>query len=574
VGFFFPFYEYPNDSRVYGFQSILMAEGKYEYTNDFLETTGKWEFVPAALIKTQYHTAIPNILPLFPALGSILYKLFGLSGLFYLNPLLSIFLLIISERIASKYFGKYVGLLTLIFLATNEMVFWIGRALLTDTLFSILFLLGTYFLINFLKEKKITTLVIASSFLAATSFIRPNGIIFVPLEVLILIGFFIIKILYRRNMNGLNSNYNYINRIKFRKVISLSLVTVSPWLIFVIFILSFNSYFFGDPTITIYNVPGAPEHFISEPSVQKFGVDMERIDKYLGHFLPYPLNRASDVLNSKIAEQNETIVSDLPKILPDGITSLISYVGIFTFVVLVLSLLISFKNRKNFEACIVFCVMIISLILFYSLNFIVVGRQGSARDMLPVFPIFYILLSYIIVSFLSFRFKNVSIKKHVILKSSKIFLLTILIIFFPISFYFADYSQIIKKEGINLKDPVLYLQKFPKISDPIEKMDIVVSAYKWDHVIYHGAIPFSPIGLEKEFNPENAFYLEMIKTLNDIVSKGYPVYIFKEPGIEFEKMFHSELAKNENFVLKQFSENFCKIELETEKNRIDDVECF
>ena len=572
VGFFFPFYEYPNDSRVYGFQSLWMSEGKYDYTNDFLKTSGKWEFVPAALIKTQYNTAIPNILPVFPALGSIVYNLFGMSGLFYLNPILSIFLLIISERIASKYFGKYVGLLTLIFLATNEMVFWIGRALLTDTLFSILFLLGSYFLINYLKEKKIMTIAIASSFFAATSFIRPNGVIFVPIEILIIIGFFIIKSLYKRNSDGLNSlNFNYFNRIKFRKVISLSLVTISPWIVFVIFMLAFNSYFFGDPTITIYNVPGAPQHFISELPVDKFGVDIERIDKYSRHFLPYPLNRASDVLNSKIAEQNDSIVFDITKILPNDINLLLPYLGIFTFMVLGLSLLISFKNKSDFEKCVVYCVLILSLILFYSLNFIVVGRQGSPRDMLPIFPIFYMLLSYLIVSFLSSSIKNAT-NKRLILKSSKIFLIMILIIFIPISFYFADYSQIIKKDGFVFKDPNTYALNYPHISDSFDEKDIVVTIFKWDQVIFHGSIPFTPIGIETQINPDNPEYIKMVITLKDIILKGNPVYVFKEPGLPEEKNFHHELVQND-FVLKNYSSTFCKIELQTETMKKSDIEC-
>lgn len=572
IGFFFPFYEYPNDSKVYGFQSLWMSEGKYEYTNDFLESSGKWEFVPAALIKTQYNTAIPNILPVFPALGSIVYNLFGMAGLFYLNPILSILLLILSERIASKFFGKYVGLLTLIFLATNEMVFWIGRALLTDTLFSILFLLGSYFLINYIKEKKIMSIVLASSFFAATSFIRPNGIIFVPIEILIIIGFFIIKSLYNRKKSELKLlNFNYLKQIKFRKVISLTLVTISPWGVFVIFMLSFNAFYFGDPTITIYNVPGAPQHFISEFSVDKFGVDVERIDKYSRHFLPYPLNRASDILNSNIAEQNDSTVSDITKILPNDINLLLPYLGIFTFMVLGLSLLFSFKTKSDFEKCVVYCVLILSLILFYSLNFIVVGRQGSPRDMLPIFPIFYMLLSYLIVSFLSLNIKNVSSKRF-ILKSSKIFLIIILIIFIPISFYFADYSQIIKKDGFIFKDPNTYELNYPHISDSLNEKDIVVTIFKWDQVIFHPSVPFTPIGIETQNNLENPEYIKMVSTLKDIILEGNPVYVFKDPGLPEEKNFQIELVQND-FVLKNYSTTFCKIELQTESMKKSDVEC-
>ena len=90
VGFFNPFYEYPNNAKLYGYQSIVIANGNYEYENELLQDTGFWEFVPTPLVKTQHNTAIPDILPLFPIIGAFFYKMFGLSGLFYLNPIFTI----------------------------------------------------------------------------------------------------------------------------------------------------------------------------------------------------------------------------------------------------------------------------------------------------------------------------------------------------------------------------------------------------------------------------------------------------------------------------------------------------
>jgi len=573
IGFFFPFYEYPNDSKVYGYQSMWMADGKYDYTNDILETTGKWEFVPAALIKTHYNSSIPNILPLFPALGSFMYNLFGISGLFFLNPILSIIFLIIAERMGTKYFGKYVGLLTLVFLATNEMVFWVGRALLTSTLFSILFLLGTYFLMNFLKEKKILNLLIASTFFTITSFVRPNGVIFVPIEIVIVISFFVITSLYKKKSENSNSFYNFnINLTKLKKIGKISVVTIGPWIIFVLFMVGFNYHFFGDPTTTIYNVPGAPQHFISD-SDNALSLNVERIEKYSGHFLPYPLNRVNDALNSDIVVPDEPIFANLMKVFLTEDNVLLSHLGIASFVVLGLSLLVSFRKKSDFLTCIVFCILIISLIIFYSINFIVEGRQGSARDMLPVFPIFYMLLGYLIVFFLSYKMKNIMRKKSkTILKSSKIFVFGILILFIPISFYFADYSQIIKKEGFVLKDPHAYALNFPQITDPIDNDDVVMTIFKWDQVIRHGSIPFTPLGVEREINPENPLYIKTINELRDIITEGKTVYIFKDPGLPVEKKFHQDLPRN-GFVLNNFSENFCEVKLQTEIMKESDVVC-
>ena len=33
LGFFNPFYEYPNNAKIYGYQSMVMANGNYEYEN-------------------------------------------------------------------------------------------------------------------------------------------------------------------------------------------------------------------------------------------------------------------------------------------------------------------------------------------------------------------------------------------------------------------------------------------------------------------------------------------------------------------------------------------------------------
>ena len=60
IGFFFPFYEYPNDSRGYGLHSIRLSNGDYEYTNELLESTGKWEYVPGSQVLTEHNSSIPD----------------------------------------------------------------------------------------------------------------------------------------------------------------------------------------------------------------------------------------------------------------------------------------------------------------------------------------------------------------------------------------------------------------------------------------------------------------------------------------------------------------------------------
>ena len=137
ISSFIPYYEASSDSYLYGLKSISITEGKsWEVTNDYLKETGDWVYVPNSWKKTIQDTAIPKYLPGFPAIGSIFYLIGGIYGLFYLGPILGILLLIISERIATNFFGKYVGLLTLIFLATNGII-WVGsKYLLSDNVFA------------------------------------------------------------------------------------------------------------------------------------------------------------------------------------------------------------------------------------------------------------------------------------------------------------------------------------------------------------------------------------------------------------------------------------------------------
>ena len=89
LGFFFAFYEYPNDARGYGLYSITLSSGQYEYTNELLETTQKWEFVPTQ-VKTIHNTVLPDSMPGIAFVGAIAYIVAGHTGLFYLGPLVMI----------------------------------------------------------------------------------------------------------------------------------------------------------------------------------------------------------------------------------------------------------------------------------------------------------------------------------------------------------------------------------------------------------------------------------------------------------------------------------------------------
>ena len=111
---FNPFY-YGADTIVYGTGAIGIATGSYEYTNELLNQTGNDIFLPVQWVQTIHNTGVPLGGIGLPALGAIFYFLGGEIGLFYLGPIFTILLIVSSERVATKIFGKGAGFFVLIF---------------------------------------------------------------------------------------------------------------------------------------------------------------------------------------------------------------------------------------------------------------------------------------------------------------------------------------------------------------------------------------------------------------------------------------------------------------------------
>lgn len=118
LGNFTPFYE-GSDSYLYGIQSTLLPQGIYEISNPLLEETVQMGFAGTNWVPTIQGTMIPIAGIGTPILGAIAFTIGSYYGLFYLGPILGIILLIIYERISTNLFGKYVGLLALLFFASQ-----------------------------------------------------------------------------------------------------------------------------------------------------------------------------------------------------------------------------------------------------------------------------------------------------------------------------------------------------------------------------------------------------------------------------------------------------------------------
>ncbi len=583
IGFFFPFYEYPNDSRGYGLHSIRLSNGDYEYTNELLESTGKWEYVPGSQVLTEHNSSIPDSMPGLAAIGSLVYFVGDHIGLFYLGPILMISILITSERIATYCFGRYVGLLTLIFLATNEFVFLIGRGFLTSNFFMLSFLFGIFFLIRFLRGKRSLDILLASIFFTIPTFFRLNGIMLVPTEILIVGGYFLVQTIKevkaRKNTEKSISFFKHLSRNFIRKktikIIGLMLI---PYLLFFAFFASFNVHYFDEPLTSIYNREGIPDR---DPSVSKlenfFILNNERVEHYFNHFMPYPLNRINSLVNDYDATQAQVTDPFGSQIL-ESVNEISQKLGglnlgILSFVILIVSCIIAIQYKRGDLEIPVFIIFIVAVILFYSTLLLSWNRQGSGRDVLALYPLFYMILSCLIVRILQLNISNkMKNNSNRVKKTGKIILLCILITFIPVSFFYADYSQILKKDGLNFKNPILLAEGFPiSMMEEIPNNGIVLTHYHAHSAVASDLMVFHATGLG--YDVDEPLYQEMLETMKETVDKGYKIYAFKEPVLESERDFQVELVTKTQFVLKEYSENFCQLILDDAKMEKNDDVC-
>jgi hypothetical protein len=578
-GFFFPFFDYPNDSRGYGAEAIRLSNGEYEYTNEFLKSTGKWEFVPGGQIKTVHNTSISDSMPGIGFFGSIAYLLGGYKGLFYIGPIFMISILIISERLATNYFGKYVGLLTLIFLVINEFVFWVGRGFLSENFFTFFFLFGCFYLIKFFKDKKYSSILLASVFFTIPSFFRLNGIMIVPTELLIVIGYFSIQTIMKHKKldRTISSSLGgcFLKKIFQKKTLVIFGLIVLPFIGFVLFYAGFNYYFFGSPLTTFYNMSDQPGRDLEKTKFENFlKIDFNRVEKYLNHFLPYPINRIDGLISDYQIVKQQVDDSFGQKIFSiitnDGKNVSGFHLGLITLLILAIASYLAIRQGKKVESLVFVC-FILAFALFYSTLLLSYNRQGSGRDMLAVYPLFYMLLSYLIVRILQYKSWNHKVNKRIIINGGRILLLVALIVFIPISFFYADYSQIIKKDGFDIKNPDEWTKRFPVDLDNVPKDSIILTHYQAHSVIVYGAIPFAPVGLGSDMN--SPLYQGMLQTMRELISSGHNVYAFKEPVLREERDFQFDLGTKTGLILKDYSDVFCKVEIDQVGSNQSDESC-
>jgi len=200
-----PFGDISVDNAVLILEAInIVDNGSFGHTNELLQETGRWEFVPQQTVKTVHDTHVPYFMPGFSALMAVFYFFGGFTGLFYASVIFSMLLLIFTERLASILFGKFVGLFVLILMVSYPQFLLFSVIREYDISFTLFFIIGCFFLIRFFQNQGNKNLFLASTFFVFCAFLRINGIIFLPLEIILVGFYFIIKKYKNRNLTNSN----------------------------------------------------------------------------------------------------------------------------------------------------------------------------------------------------------------------------------------------------------------------------------------------------------------------------------------------------------------------------------
>ena len=552
---FVPFYEGANPYYV-GASAIKFAHGEFIVSNELLEKYGSYEFITGNWFLTDQNTSVPSHSTGLIVLGAIFYQIAGYSGLFYLAPIFFIILLIISERITTKFFGSIAGLVTLLILVTSNLLFRASAELMTESVFSVFFILGIFYTINFVKTKKNYQILLASSLFVYASWIRMSGMMSFPIEIVFVISYFIVIEIRDIKKNNTSIELSkfclpFLKKIKRRKPIKIFILLIIPWVILLLGNMLFFSYFFNDPNANYLTIEQIELYDYSISSLLEFEPkDFENIKIYSKYLLPYQIPGIYNQLDSKF---DNYLGEDWPGLVALSFLFLIAFIAI--------------KTKDHRFHIILFMIFIISYVWFYSAitseERSLGDKQIPARYMIPVFILSAIMIGFITEKILRLNEKKQKIK--VPLKVIKVLIIIGLTLFFIIGFYFYPSIQYGDTGFTNPED---YSKKYPLDLEGIEPNSIVLSHNSIRLLEYDGLISFDVIP-----EPKNVIQKDSVELLKQLSQEGYDVYMFKKSFTYQSLEMKNTLIEEYGIILKEHSKTFCKVEFQTVNDLKSNDEC-
>ena len=351
-----------------------------------------------------------------------------------------------------------------------------------------------------------------------------------------------------------------------------------PWIIFFIFILSFNQYYYGDPLTNYFEERPATSDYITASKYSFLEFDLDR------------LNWMSFYSNSIIPDTLKSFI--LVFFLPESEDKLgDNTLGIFSAIILLSSLAISLHYRIKRTEIIILISFIIVYFFFYSasylhsidLNFEYYQPSTISRDryMLPLVPFSAMIFGFLIHSIWKFHLKDSTSRFSINSKILKGIFLIILISFGITAFMNSTPVEALKESKFEMKDPGNYAKRYPLDMEGLSKADSIIVEGK-RYGIEYNATSFYPFwGYWPKFLYEfnyNSIPQEPVEHLKKLMDENYNVYAFKYK-FHFETLYFEYLEKQHGLYLKEYSDLFCKLENNKGTNNLDetskhDAECF
>ena len=533
---FVPFFEGSN-SYHYGVASMLLIEEGITKSNPFLEKYETNEFIDENWLRTDQNQMIPMSGHGLITLGGISYLFGGYFGLYYVSPIIFIILLVASERITTNLFGKYAGLITLLLLSTSNLLFRNSIEFHTESLFCLMFLLGTYCLIKFGRTDKSYLTIIASTCFVICTTVKLSGVISFPIEFFI-IFIFIINRYVKNKKHSRTKNKNL-------QVILFALI---PWIIFFFFFAYGNISNFGDPLVTYGTLN---ENYATVFDTSSFfliefeAIDFENVIQYSKYLLPYLF---AGIFNN-VDDNYESILGQ-------------NWIGIIPLIAFGLIAIFSYKSKNKKLEIFVILLLLFGIVWFYSSITSEYLAEGGVpgRFVLPSFVLSAMIFGYAV----EMLFVGIKNKKWKIAKVLQISLVSVIVGSVLISIYFTPAVTMFGQDNF-FKNPFDYQKEFPLKEDGINENSILVTPIG-SRALEYDIISFNPI-LTKQIASNS------VDLLKNLMREGNYAYTFKIPFNEFEKNMIHSLINEHGFTLKDYSKTFCKIELASYDNSISDENC-